>query len=296
MSRAIHLEVTPSLDTDSFINTLRRFIAVRGPVRQIRCDLGTNFVGADNELYHDFNKMDQDQIKKHLLEKNCDYIKFKFNVPHASHMGGAWERQIRTVRSVLRPLLENHGSQLDDDSLHTLFYEVMAIVNSRPLTLTDINDPLADILTPNSILTMKSKVVLPPPGNFVKEDIYLRKKWRRVQYLLNLFWSKWKTEYLISLQPRPKWNETCRNMAQGNIVILKEDEMSPRNKWPLAVVEEAIQSDDGLVRKVKVRVADAKLDKFGRRISTQTILERPIHKCVTLIKAEDRGIPPPRSQ
>ena len=38
------------MDTDSFIQALRRFIARRGVVRSISLDNGTNFVGASNEL------------------------------------------------------------------------------------------------------------------------------------------------------------------------------------------------------------------------------------------------------
>ena len=48
--RAVHLEVANSLTADSFINACRRFVGRRGPVRQIRSDQGTNFVGEKNEL------------------------------------------------------------------------------------------------------------------------------------------------------------------------------------------------------------------------------------------------------
>ncbi|XP_064644719.1 uncharacterized protein LOC135498392 [Lineus longissimus] len=44
----------------------------------------------------------------------------QMNVPHASHMGGSWERMIGTARNVLSALLMNHGQQLDDELLRTL--------------------------------------------------------------------------------------------------------------------------------------------------------------------------------
>ena len=49
-SRAVHTEVANSLDTDSFINCLRRFIRRRGPVKLIRSDNGTNFAAGNEEL------------------------------------------------------------------------------------------------------------------------------------------------------------------------------------------------------------------------------------------------------
>lgn len=49
-TRAAHIEVVESLSSSSFINAMRRLIALRGPVLQFRSDRGTNFVGASNEL------------------------------------------------------------------------------------------------------------------------------------------------------------------------------------------------------------------------------------------------------
>ena len=164
-SRSIHLE-----------NALSRFLNRRGPVRQLRCDQGTNFVGARNELRAALKEMDQERIHEYLLQNDSEWIPFEMNVPYSSHMGGTWERQIRTVRSALEILLLNAGSQLDDEAFRTFMTEVECIVNSRPLTTNDLSDPDApEPLTPNHLLTLKPKIVLPPPGEFQRADLYSRK-------------------------------------------------------------------------------------------------------------------------
>ena len=197
-SRAIHLETSNSLDTDSFINALRRLISQRGPIRQLRSDQGTNFVGACKELAQALSEMDQDRIKSKLLQEHCDWFSFKVNVPAASHMG-VWERQIRTVQSVLSSLLNYNGRQLDEESLRTLMCEAEAIVNSRPLTVNQISDPDSPSpLTPSQLLMMKSKVVLAPPGVFQPADVHCSKCWRRVQHLVNEFWLCWRKDFLLS--------------------------------------------------------------------------------------------------
>ena len=204
-SRAIYLESASSLTTDSVLNAYGRFVCRRGPVQQLRSDQGTNFVGAKNELDAALREMNQDKIHRELLKSGCDWFSWKMNTPHSSHTGGLWERQIRTVRSVLTGLLQNHAIQLDDESLRTLMIEVEAIVNSLPIATDDLTDPDSlDVLTPNHLLTMKSSVILSPPGNFQRADVYSRKRWRRVQQLTDEFWQRWKKGYLQSLQVRQK--------------------------------------------------------------------------------------------
>ena len=72
-SRAVHLEVSNSLETDSFINALRPFICRRGPVRQLRSDQGTNFIGAKRELREALQAMDQCKISSEMLKEDCDW-------------------------------------------------------------------------------------------------------------------------------------------------------------------------------------------------------------------------------
>ena len=293
-SRAVHVEVASSLSTDSFLNAYRRFVGRRGPVRQLRSDQGTNFVGAKNELQQALSTLHHEKIQQELAKRNCDWIDFKMNVPEASHMGGAWERQIRTVRNVLSTLLTQHAAQLDDETLKTFMVEAEAIVNCRPLTVDTINSPqMPEPLTPNHLLTMKSKVILPPPGEFQRADLYSKKRWRRVQYLANEFWTRWRKDYLQSLQPRQKWMAKRRNLQVDDIVVVMDDN-SPRNSWRIARVEEGYPDDDGLVRKVPIKIADRNLDRNGQPVGPPVSLCRPVQKLILLLpheEREDRGIP-----
>ncbi|XP_071477128.1 uncharacterized protein [Diadema antillarum] len=285
-SRSVHLETASSLTSSSFINALRRFMNRRGAVRQLRSDQGTMFVGARSELREALAEMDQSEVQEYLLQNGCDWIPFKMNVPHASHMGGVWERQIQTVRRVLEPLMKSAGSQLDDEAFRTFMTEAEAIINSRPLTTSGLSDhEPPEPLTPLHLLTMKPKVVLPPPGQFQREDMYARKWWRRVQYLTNQFWLRWRREYLQQLQNRQKWVSPSRQLAVGDVVIAKEND-DARGRWPLARVIEVYPSKDGLIRKVKVLMADGLLDNEGKRQRPPSELERPVHKLVLLLPAE----------
>ena len=276
-SRGVHIEMVDDMSTDSFINALRCFIAIRGAVRRIRCDQGSNFVGARNEFQVAMKEMDAVKVEAYLADKQCEFV---FNAPHSSHAGGVWERQIRSIRNVLRATIDLCPGRLTDASLRTFFYEAMAIVNSRPLTMTNLNDPsTAAPLTPNHLLTMKKLVPLPPPGEFPKTGMYLRKAWRRVQFLTQQFWSRWRKEHLLSLQGRNKWTKTRRNLRIGDVVLLMDNEV-PRVKWPLAVVTAVTPSDDGLVRKVQVRVGTRNLEKGAKRSE----LWRPVQKVVLLVE------------
>ena len=94
VSRAVHIEMTKTMVTDSFILALRRFIARRGNASSIRCDNRSNFVGAERELAKSSEEMDHRKIKHFMLNQKTDWIVWKRNPPMASHMGGIWEGQL----------------------------------------------------------------------------------------------------------------------------------------------------------------------------------------------------------
>lgn len=155
------------------------------------------------------------------------------------------------------------------------------------MSVENLNDPLSELpLTPNHLLTMKSKVLLPPPGKFLKPDLYTRKRWRRIQYIANEFWTRWRKEYLSNLQSRSKWVQKKRNMQIGDVVLLKEENL-PRNQWRLGQVSDTCPEPDGLVRKVSINAVTRSVDNKGKVVCTVTKLERPVHKLVLLKETDE---------
>nr|XP_012145944.1 PREDICTED: uncharacterized protein LOC105663171 [Megachile rotundata] len=101
-TRAIHLEIAHSLSASSAIMALQRLAARRGTPQVVYSDNGTNFRGADKELKDATASMDRTKIEEYALSKR---VKWVFNPPDAPHMGGAWERLIRSVKTALNVIL-----------------------------------------------------------------------------------------------------------------------------------------------------------------------------------------------
>ncbi|XP_024260958.1 uncharacterized protein LOC112236593 [Oncorhynchus tshawytscha] len=169
--RAVNIEVLESLDTSSFISALRGFFSIQGPAKQIHSNRGTNFIGACKEHKIPSN-INNDSVDTYLSEQGCIWI---FKPPHASHMGGAWERMIGVEsRILLAVFLQQGHSTLNHETLITLLAEVAAIINARPLVpvSTDPDDPL--ILTPAALLTQKVSIPSSPAGDYGAKDLFKR--------------------------------------------------------------------------------------------------------------------------
>ena len=265
-SRAIHLEVANSLDTSSFINVLRRFIARRGRPHLIRSDNGTNLVGGNTELKRSIREWNQSQISQTMQQHDIEWI---FHPPSASHFGGIWEREIRTIRKVLEALFQEQRIKLTDDNLNTLMCEVESILNQRPLTLVSDDPQDLTVLTPNHLLLLRPAGNSFPPGIFSANDAYSKRRWRQVQYLADLFWTRWKKEYVSLLQSRQKWTRPSRNFSVGDVVLVSQS-TTPRNQWPLGRIVSVQPGDDG-----RVRIAHVK--------TSNSDLIRPITKLILLV-------------
>ena len=263
-SRAVHLEVASSLDTDSCINCIRRLVARRGPVESILSDNGSNFVGANNELKEEIKRLETDGIE---AKAACIEIRWSFNTPLASHHGGVWESLIKQVRRILCGLMKESGRTLTEEELQTLFCEVESILNSRPLVPEQSDD--GDALTPNHLLFGRTSAEL-PPGLFQSTDSYVKRRWRYVQHLASQFWARWSKEYLRTLNERNKWYNPKRNFSVDDIVVVQA--AAPRRAWPLGRVVNVYTDSNGFVRSVDVRTKDGEF-------------HRPIDKLALVLEA-----------
>lgn len=261
-TRAVHIEVIETMTTASFINGLRRFTAIRGP---IKTDRGTNFIGACKELNL---YTDDPDLKTYLRDNKCTWL---FNPPHSSHMGGAWERMIGIARRILDALLlKVNASYLTHEVLTTLMAEVTAVMNSRPLVPISSDPEAPAVLTPAMLLTQKSETLSAPVGDFDINDLS-NKHWKRVQGLADAFWKRWRQEYLTTLQLRRKWHSVRRNLQVGDVVLLK-DSQTKRTEWPTGLVVKTIPSQDNRVRKVEVKVVKQGTSKVYLRPISEVIL------------------------
>ena len=121
-------------------------------------------------------------------------IMWHFNPPAAPHMGGVWERLVKSVKEVLYATMQDRLMQnrlLTDPQLATTFTEVEAILNNRPLThaSSDVND--LEALSPNLLgLHRRWNSMLDTD----ETDVLSRRKWRQVQGAAHEFWTRWRKD------------------------------------------------------------------------------------------------------
>jgi len=242
-TRAIHLELAASLTTDSCIMAINRFIGRRGQPLEFYSDNGRNLRGAERELREALSHLNTDDLYEKL---SLRMMKWNFIPPGAPHMGGCWERLIRSVKTALRVSLKEVAPP--EEVLQTLMIEAEAITNSRPLTHVSVDHEDHEALTPNHFLIGASS----PSSCMVPSGLVpLRKQWRRAQTLADHFWRRWVREYLPTLTKRTKWFPQQRSININDLVIIADSNL-PRGCWPRGKVVATYPGRDGIVRVVDV--------------------------------------------
>ena len=95
----------------------------------------------------------------------------------------------------------------------------------------------------------------------------LASSFQNSQRELQLFWAKWRREYLSVLQPRGKWRQAQNNIQCGDMVVIRDSHLPP-GKWRLGRITAVHPGGDDLVRVVTIRTPDGRI----RRVVKDVVL------------------------
>ncbi|XP_055638129.1 uncharacterized protein LOC129776484 [Toxorhynchites rutilus septentrionalis] len=260
-TRGVYIEVASTLTTNSCIMAIKNFIVRRGTPVSFYSDCGTNFVGASKVLREALREVDRHQLMREFVTPTTSW---HFNPPASPHMGGIWERLIRSVkRNLMEVLAVKHPT---DEELRNALTEIEGILNSRPLTHVPIEDEAAAALTPNHFILGSSDGS--KPLTLIDDDkANLRRGWPTSQWLANLFWKRWIKDYLPEISRRTKWYEKVKPLEVGDIVLIVDVD-NPRNCWPKGKVI-GVVSSGGQTRKATIQTSSG-------------VYERPVVKLAVL--------------
>jgi len=238
-TKAVHLEVTSSLTAEAFLAAFRRFIARRGNCTEVRSDNSPTFKAAARLLF---------QAGQHPNIRSR--VKWSFNPPYAPSTGGIWEIAIKSAKRILTRVAGR--TPLTFEELSTLFTEIEATLNTRPLyaASNDPNEPQP--LTPAHFLTPKPPTSLWHTMPEVNSGIPSIRHWRRLQSISRQIWKRWSKEYLHYLQIRAKWLIRTKPLKPGQVVLLTDP--GPPLYWRLGRVIRMISGADGLARVAEIKV------------------------------------------
>lgn len=271
-TRAVAIELVEDMTTASFLHAFARVSYTRGRIKRGWSDNGLYFLGAANELREIQKLWEAIQRSKEWQERGTEWT---FIPPAAPHEGGVWERDIKTVKGHINRTIGNRT--LTPEELRTLFVEISAYLNSRPLTPVYDNEIGVSVITPGHFL-IGGPIIEPLTSEVKYKDVSHMKRWNLVQELAESLWQKWSKEYVLKLFDRNRWRTPIENVRENDIVLVKHETLA-RTKWPLAKVTKVFPGTDGLVRKVEV-IMHGK--RFLRPIQKLCIL--PVGNNVDLIE------------
>ncbi|XP_058811174.1 uncharacterized protein LOC131676064 [Topomyia yanbarensis] len=263
--RAVHMEIVHNLTTESCVMAVRRFVSRRGSPAVFYSDNGTCFQGANRQLQEEITRRNEALATTFTNAQT----KWKFIPPAAPHMGGAWERLVRSVKSAIGSSLD-HPRKPNDETLETIIYEAEALVNARPLTYIPLEYEEQESLTPNHFLLGSSTGNKIEPAEVLKHAT-LRSSWKMAQYIVGEFWKRWVREYLPVITRRSKWFEETKELAKGDLVLVVNG--TKQNQWTRGRIVETVVGRDGRIRQALVRTASGIIRRPATRLAVLNVDE-----------------------
>ncbi|XP_055681881.1 uncharacterized protein LOC129789254 [Lutzomyia longipalpis] len=109
-----------------------------------------------------------------------------------------------------------------------------------------------EALTPGHFIALRP-LTQPPSPNYLNTNPNRLTRWKYLQRLSQEYWKRWHSEYVTSLQQRPKWQISQRNLQPGDLVLVKTDNLSSGD-WELGRIVEVHVGSQGAVRAATVNI------------------------------------------
>lgn len=138
------------------------------------------------------------------------------------------------------------NTNLTFEELSTLFAQVEAILNSRPLCPLSSSPQDLLSLTPGHFLVGRPLTSLPAPALEDSNSTFLQRH-AKLEQLRQHFWRRWQKEYVCELQQRSKWRINKGSLRVGDLVLLQEDNTAPMH-WRMGRVSRLFPGPDGISR------------------------------------------------
>ena len=265
VTRAVHLELTWDLTTESFINSFRRFTSTRGMVRVIYSDNAGTFTKAEKELKHYIELMKGKMFQEFLLKNS---IEWKFILECSPWWGGFYERLMKNIKQPLKKILGK--SRLNVDQISTILKEIEAQINSRPICSVSDEASEQKYLTPASFLIGRNLMNMPlkprPQGKPKSDQRVLNKLLRQQNSYLDLIWRTWKEEYLRGLGTiNDKVNHTD-SVKEGEVVLVGSFNL-PKTVWEVGVIQKLTQGRDGRYRTASIKTSRGLISRSVQHLS-----------------------------
>ncbi|XP_029166951.1 uncharacterized protein LOC114937603 [Nylanderia fulva] len=247
-TKAMHLELVSDYSSPTFIAAYQRFVSRRGLPQSMYSDNGTTFHGANRELSEAHAKAIRDPSFRNRLAS--DGTAWQFLPPAAPHFGGLWEAGVKSVKYHIKRCIGLHT--LTFEEMTTFLCRIEACLNSRPIAPVSDNPDDYHALTPGHFLIGTS--LLAPEPSVLEFNENRLSRWQMIQRLTEEFWRSWSSDYLHSLQQRPKWRVIQRLAKVGQIVLVRNP-LAPPSHWDLGRIVACHPGEDGLTRVVTVKTS-----------------------------------------
>ncbi|XP_075150627.1 uncharacterized protein LOC142224725 [Haematobia irritans] len=226
-TKAVHLEATTDLSSQSFLAAFSRFIARRGCPSCVYSDNGKNF----------------------------------FIPPGAPHMGGLWEAGVKSFKTHLRKFIPKMSFTFEE--LSTILARIESCLNSRPLSTASDDPNDFSPLTPGHFL-IGTSMLAPAEPDVSDQNLTLANRWKRLKIVSQYFCMRWKSEYLKELHRRTKWKSQQDNIKENDLVVIKDDRFPPTD-WAMGRIEKTYPGTDQNIRVVDIRTSRGMAAYLPRR-------------------------------